>query len=197
MRRLVPLILACVLLAGCGSASVAGHSSSAGEPLDPLLLGSEVEGTLGEGIESQTVAIRFEVLHSGTVEKVGVHTNNSLQTAKSVVEGIYEDVAGKPGLLISEGVSGTPTEGAWVEATLGTPVKVSKGSHFWLAYLPREGSLEVKLTPSCCEEETLSGAFTKLEPFTGATAHTFGQALRGMGIEEEAGGSTGKLVMLT
>jgi hypothetical protein len=91
------------------------------------------EGATGVSADYTRRATRFQSTQDGTISQIGIYVNNATQAA-NIVLGIYEDVAGEPGVQLETCVAfakGT-TAGWKTDATFSTPV--TNGTYYWLAY---------------------------------------------------------------
>lgn len=158
-----------------------------------IALGRSTEGTVGEGITvGEEVAIQGEAETATPIKYLEIHSSTVAPTCTSLVLGVYADNAGVPGTLLGEATcSGAAlVTNGWCVATLASTITPTKGTKYWLAYLPVGGTFSVLLTTGTGVEYTLGEAGTTLKPFSGSwTKHEFTQALRASGIEGEGGGA--------
>jgi hypothetical protein len=80
---------------------------------------------------------------SGTVTSLSLYVATGT-SASSIVVGLYGGGGGgRPGTLLTSAVIASPAPGAWNMVSV-SPVAVTAGSVYWLAALPREGSLALR-----------------------------------------------------
>lgn len=123
--------------------------------MDTLLVGSNainnltVSATLASGFVKAWQAFAF---NTGYIERIIFLTDSPVNTATSVQIGIAPG-SGEGSISIKEEVlhigvfsllgSVIPSN-TWIEITLETPVKVTKGQQYYLQLLPIEGTLHIK-----------------------------------------------------
>jgi hypothetical protein len=105
-----------------------------------LLLGeSAVQSRQAYLNAGRSEAFRFRSLASGTAGIAQVYVDSS-NTAGTVMVGIYSDVNGHPGTLLSVGSIISPAAGAWNWTPI-TPSSIAPNSYYWFAILGEGGTL--------------------------------------------------------
>jgi len=108
-----------------------------------MLVGSSAVQASGD-TESAGSAEAFEYTASttGTVHSLSLYVNTG-NTASTIMVGLYSNVSGAPGTLLSSATITSPTSGAW--HAVGVPaVAVSSGTAYWLAALAPSGTLALR-----------------------------------------------------
>lgn len=109
-------------------------------PLGSTMPGYPLETTYAAG---QIFAAQFTAAETATIKQIELGTGATANTATSVMYGIYEDSAGKPGALLGSGTeAGTPPANGKNGPTI-TSVAVTAGTKYWLAAVPLGGNIHV------------------------------------------------------
>ncbi len=74
---------------------------------------------------------------AGTLNTLAIYLDRS-STATRVVLGVYSDIGGNPGTLLTQGTISSPANGAWNRVAVPT-VNVTAGSRYWLVLLAPSG----------------------------------------------------------
>jgi hypothetical protein len=82
----------------------------------------------------------------GTIRRVSVYVDPD-STATALAAGIYSDVNGSPGTLLTEGILDVPIAGVW-NAVAVPPVAIAAGARYWIALLGPQGRLVLR--DRCC-----------------------------------------------
>jgi hypothetical protein len=166
-----------------------------------LLVGTEVEGT---GNASGTIistekdeTFKYTAAKSGTVEVIKFRTGSGVQAATSVVGAVRSDVAGKPGVVISEATLVVTTASSTTYEITGLSAAVTAETAYWLELIPLGGVIRVrthKPLEAGSSPSFLSATPTKVkkasEVLTWGAEEVLGPwFIAGLGAE--SGGSTG------
>ncbi len=123
----------------------ADHRSTIGAILAPtatMLLGDEaVESNRDSLTPGQAEAFPFQAA-SGTTGAVHVYID-SHDTARTLVVGLYTNLSGHPGALLTSGSLTSPQADAWNTATVA-PAALVPGTTYWLAVLGTGGTLRYR-----------------------------------------------------
>jgi hypothetical protein len=145
-------------------------ASGGGGKSPHLLVGTESPGTVEEVWgKARIFYSRFQAVASGTVSTLGLITGTTACTCTSVVLGIYEDNAGKPGNILGQAiVARTPGKNELI--TVAVSIPVIAGTKYWLAVLPIGGEIFAPLGAPGGTGETLqtehepkAPSYTKME----------------------------------
>jgi len=119
--------------------------SNGGAPLPPpttsgtVLIGDQDTKANADYDDSGLAeAFQATAASSGTLTSLSAYIDAN-STASSVVLGLYSDVGGHPGILLTQGTVGSPLNGAWNTASVPGAAIVS-GSTYWIAILSPFGA---------------------------------------------------------
>jgi hypothetical protein len=91
-------------------------------------------------------AFKFTAVASGTLSALSAYID-VLSTATSVTVGVYSDVGGHPGALLTQGTRAGPVAGTWNDVAV-TSVSLASGTTYWIAILGTGGV--AKFRDRCC-----------------------------------------------
>jgi hypothetical protein len=108
-----------------------------------LLVGSSTVQASGDTDSAGTAeAFQYTATAGGTVRSLALYVNSG-GSAPTITVGLYTNVSGHPGMLLTSATIGSPLAGAW--NAVGVPaVTVSSGSIYWLAALAPNGTLAMR-----------------------------------------------------
>ncbi len=128
-----------------GSSQVSSAASavvSAAESPSLVVGSAAVQSGEDTSSEGSAEAFEYTASASGTVHSLSLYVD-SLNSAPSIVVGLYNSVSGNPATLLTSAVIASPAGGAWnaVEVPAAT---VHSGSVYWLAALAPTGTLAMR-----------------------------------------------------
>jgi hypothetical protein len=120
------------------------------------LLGNSAVGSRRNSVGAgRSRAFRFRALATGPVAVAHVYIDSG-STANSVIVGLYSDVDGTPGILLSKGLTHSPLPGAWNSVSLAK-AHLRDHAAYWLAMLGVGGVLRYRETqPGQCAGQASS-----------------------------------------
>jgi hypothetical protein len=117
---------------------VASAAATGGSGSDPVLFGDQqVETSVDTNAPGMAEAFPFTGQTSGTAQTVSVYVDPG-NRASAVFAGIYTNVSGHPGSLLTTGSLPAPHAGAWNTISV-TGASVAAGTTYWVAILGRGG----------------------------------------------------------
>src|SRR5689334_21734595 len=93
----------------------------------------QIQPQLDSNPAGQAEAFKTTAVASGTVASISVYLDSG-SVPNQLVVGLYTDVTGKPGALLTQGSVNAPTAGAWNIVTVPS-VQVTAGASYWFAIL--------------------------------------------------------------
>lgn len=101
--------------------------------------------SVGNGVRGQYArASNITAGYWGTITKVGV---NVATPAGNIMTAIYADSSGSPGALLAYSTSTAAVSG-WNDLTLNTPVAVTAGTTYWLAFNNDDDNVDTYRDPN-------------------------------------------------
>ncbi|MFI5005557.1 MAG: hypothetical protein ACHQE6_11150 [Solirubrobacterales bacterium] len=91
-------------------------------------------------------AFQYMALADGTVQSLSLYVNSG-NTAPSIVVGLYSNLSGHPGKLLTSATISPPVVGAWNSVDVPSAA-VEMGTTYWLAALAPKGTLSLRDLPS-------------------------------------------------
>ncbi len=164
VRFALALVLAVLVTAVAG----AGAEAATAE----VLLGSQtVGGSLDNNSAGSAEAFGTTATSTGSVGSLTVYLDATSKATK-VVAGLYTDNAGRPGTLLAQGSTSTPTAGAWNQIALPA-VAVTAGTKYWISVLGPTGTGEIEFrdAPSGSRSENSSQTSLTSLPATWSPGH--------------------------
>lgn len=132
--------------AGSASAMSAETTKVTTAPSTAVLLGDESVASLADSNPvGLAQAFAYTASASGTTTDAQVYVDTG-NTATTLMVGVYNDNAGRPGSLIASGSSNALQSGAWNDVSL-SGTQVTSGSQYWIALLGSGGTLRYRDTP--------------------------------------------------
>jgi hypothetical protein len=141
----------------------AAGAEAAAPALAAVLGGSHaVQGAVGRADAGAIVMFRFTGIRSGTAHGLRLYVDGS-RHAGTVETGLYSNIRGRPGRLLSSGVLQRPVARKWNSLWLRS-VRLTRGARYWIALLPRQGTLFFRDRPAdgCRLAEAQTGAARSL-----------------------------------
>ena len=137
-RPLLVLVILAVLFAASAGTSVRAGTVVVKAPV--LLGGNRAVSSSSIRVDAgRMVAFPIGSVRSGSVQTLRLFVD-SINHAGSLQVGLYADVRDHPGRLVSSGVLRRPVARRWNSVGL-RPVRLARGSRYWLALLPSRGTL--------------------------------------------------------
>jgi hypothetical protein len=158
----------------------AGRSATVSCPyvVKRALLGVQLlEPALDQNVAGLAEAFRSAAVAAGTISRLQLYVDPTSQ-ATSLIVGIYSDVNGHPGALLSRATIATPANGTWNYVSI-PPVVLAAGSQYWIALLSPAGGGTVRFRDRCCgvggtnKSETSRGTALADLPATWVTGSRF------------------------
>ena len=112
------------------------ESPGVSEPSDVMIMGNNTEYSNRVDISNKLFFFGpYTASSSGTLDKLNVYSAYLKSTEEATI-GIYSDNSGVPGTKLADTTpfSGTNANGEWIALSLDSPVTVTSGMHYWLAY---------------------------------------------------------------
>ena len=108
-----------------------------------MLLGDEAVESLKDHLAGgQAEAFPFPARTSGATGAVHVYIDSN-DSARTLIVGLYANLNGHPGSLLTTGSLSAPQTGAWDTATVA-PTQLVSGTTYWLAVLGTGGALRYR-----------------------------------------------------
>ena len=108
-----------------------------------MLLGDEAVESLKDHLAGgQAEAFPFPARTSGATGAVHVYIDSN-DSARTLIVGLYANLNGHPGSLLTTGSLSAPQTGAWDTATVA-PTQLVSGTTYWLAVLGTGGTLRYR-----------------------------------------------------
>jgi len=136
-----------VTASNAGGSAVASSAPTAlvTESSTPLLGSASVEPSGDTDSAGLAEAFAYTAPASGVVQSLALYVNSG-NSAPEIEVGLYSDVSGHPGELLTGATISSPTAGAW--NVVGVPsLAVTAGSVYWLAALAPSGTLALRDVP--------------------------------------------------
>ena len=153
-----------------------GATGERTEALTQLIGNSTTEGTSGNvSVNSQKVeAFQFEAAETGEVERLAFHTGTAESGAgiSSVHVAILADSGGKPGAVLGEASSALAVKTGVLYEVPGLSVFITKGTKYWLAFMPIGGIIKFKREGSPTALHAISATPTKASTIAGVETWT-------------------------
>lgn len=105
--------------------------------------GDSLSGTHSE-------AFRYESSLAGTATAVSVY----LTSTSGVKVALYSEKEGKPNAPLATGLVTSNTAKTWVSVPLESSTSVAKGTHYWIAVQPKNGSSKINFRDHASSGET-------------------------------------------
>jgi outer membrane protein assembly factor BamB len=142
-------------------------------PTSVLLGDQKIESVNDSNTAGRAEAFKTSAALSGTLTQLTVYVAPG-STATSLVVGLYTDLGGHPGTLLTQGTLAAPGKGAWVDVAV-PGAAVTAGATYWIAVLAPTGggTLAFRDTHGGNSETSASGSLTSL-PGTWSTGTRYG-----------------------
>ncbi len=115
-------------IVACGASVSAAQAATLFGDATVESSGDSLTGTHSE-------AFRYESPLAGTASAVSVY----LTSTSGVKVALYAESAGKPSTPLATGQVTSNTAKTWVSVPLESSVSIAKGTHYWIALMPRSG----------------------------------------------------------
>jgi hypothetical protein len=131
---------------------------------DVLLGDQSVESQTDSAAAGQAEAFQATALASGNLKSLVIYLD-STSTVSQLVAGVYTDVGGHPGTLLSQGTNSQVRSGAWNSISLPSTGLVA-GTQYWVAMLATpSGTLAYRDSHGgCASEASLETSLSSLPP---------------------------------
>ena len=115
----------------------------------PALGETGIGSATDQNVAGQAEAFRTVPAHGGSIDSLRVFVADGSR-ARSLVAGVYADVGGHPGELLTSGRLDAPAGDAWSDVPLSS-VAIEAGRPYWIAILGLGGRLQFR--DECCGGE--------------------------------------------
>src|SRR5262245_11907660 len=101
-------------------------------PAQTVVIGSQqIQPQSDSNTAGQAEAFKATASASGSIASISVYVDSG-STASKLVAGLYNDAAGKPGTLLTQGTLNAPVAGAWNTVTAPS-AQITAGANYWFA----------------------------------------------------------------
>jgi hypothetical protein len=152
-------------------AVVAAWSGLASAAEAATLFGNTSIESSGDSLSgTHSEAFRYESSLAGTASAVSVY----LTSTSGVKVALYSESAGKPNALLAIGQVTSNTGKTWVSVPLESSVAIVKGTHYWIAVQPKNGSSKINFRDHASSGETDYEGNGFANPWSTISAYTDG-----------------------